>query len=47
MKIGRVEAIPVSLPLVKPVRMAGSEVATARNVVVRIQTDRLRHFRSR
>lgn len=39
MKIEQVEAIPVSLPLAKPVRMAGSEVATAQNVVVRIQTD--------
>ncbi len=39
MKIERVEAIPVSLPLAKPVRMAGSEVATAENVVVRIETD--------
>jgi muconate cycloisomerase len=39
MKIERVEAIPVSLPLAKPVRMAGSEVATAQNVVVRIETD--------
>ncbi len=39
MKIERVEAIGVSLPLAKPVRMAGSEVATAQNVVVRIQTD--------
>jgi len=47
MKIERVEAIGVSLPLAKPVRMAGAEVATAENVVVRIQTDRLRHFRSR
>jgi len=39
MKIERVEAIGVSLPLAKPVRMAGAEVATAENVVVRIQTD--------
>lgn len=39
MKIERVEAIPVSLPLAKPVRMAGSEIATAQNVVVRIETD--------
>jgi muconate cycloisomerase len=29
----------VSLPLAKPVRMAGSAVVTAQNVVVRIQTD--------
>jgi L-alanine-DL-glutamate epimerase-like enolase superfamily enzyme len=39
MKIERVEAIPVSLPLAKPVRMAGSTVVTADNVVVRIQAD--------
>lgn len=39
MKIERVEAIPVFLPLAKPVRMAGSEVTRARNVVVRIATD--------
>jgi muconate cycloisomerase len=39
MKIERVEAIPVSLPLAKPIRMAGSEVGIAHNVVVRIQTD--------
>lgn len=39
MKIDRVETLAVSLPLAKPVRMAGSEVVTAQNVVVRIQTD--------
>jgi len=39
MKIERVEVIPVSLPLAKPIRMAGSAVVTAQNVVVRIQTD--------
>jgi muconate cycloisomerase len=39
MKIERVEAIAVSLPLAKPVRMAGSAVVTADNVVVRIETD--------
>lgn len=39
MKIERVEAIPVSLPLAKPVHMAGSEVGVAQNVVVRIRTD--------
>jgi muconate cycloisomerase len=39
MKIEQIDAIPVSLPLTKPVRMAGAEVATAQNVVVRIQTD--------
>jgi len=39
MKIERVEAIPVSLPLAKPIRMAGAEVRTAHNVLVRIRTD--------
>ncbi len=39
MKIERVEVIPVSLPLVKPIRMAGAEVATAENGVVKLQTD--------
>lgn len=39
MKIERVEAIPVSLPLAKPVRMAGAEVGIADNVVVRLETD--------
>lgn len=39
MKIERVEAFPVSLPLTKPIRMAGAEVAVARNVVVRLRTD--------
>lgn len=39
MKIERVDAIPVSLPLAKPIRMAGSAVGIAQNVVVRVQTD--------
>lgn len=39
MKIERVDAIPVSLPLAKPIRMAGAEVAVAQNVVLSIQTD--------
>ena len=39
MKIERVDAIPVSLPLAKPIRMAGAEVRIAQNVVVRIRTD--------
>jgi L-alanine-DL-glutamate epimerase-like enolase superfamily enzyme len=39
MKIERVDAIAVSLPLLKPIRMAGSEVRVADNVVVRIHTD--------
>jgi len=39
MHIARVEAIPVSLPLAKPVRMAGAEVDVAHNVVVKLETD--------
>jgi muconate cycloisomerase len=39
MKIEQIDALAVSLPLLKPVRMAGATVATAQNVVVRIQTD--------
>src|SRR5574341_2458455 len=39
MKIERVDAIPVSLPLAKPIRMTGAEVAVAQNVVLSIQTD--------
>jgi muconate cycloisomerase len=39
MKIERVEAIPVALPLAKPIHMAGADVAVAHNVVVRIETD--------
>ncbi|HET9491425.1 MAG TPA: enolase C-terminal domain-like protein [Methylomirabilota bacterium] len=39
MKIERVDAIAVSLPLAKPVRMAGAEVRVAANVIVRVQTD--------
>ena len=39
MKIERVEAIPVSLPLARPIRMTGAELRTAHNVLVRIRTD--------
>jgi muconate cycloisomerase len=39
MKIARVEAIPVALPLAKPIHMTGADVAVSQNVVVRIQTD--------
>jgi muconate cycloisomerase len=35
--IRRVDAIPVALPLRKPMRMAGVEIAHAHNVVVRIE----------
>jgi muconate cycloisomerase len=35
--IRRVEAIPVALPLVKPVRMASETVTHARNILVRIE----------
>ncbi|TMJ94625.1 MAG: hypothetical protein E6G77_22340 [Alphaproteobacteria bacterium] len=39
MKIKRVEPIAVSLPMKKPVVMAGVEIARADNVFVRIETD--------
>src|SRR6266849_8291952 len=35
--IRRVDAIPVALPLVKPVRMAAETVMHARNILVRIE----------
>jgi muconate cycloisomerase len=38
-RIERVEAIAVSLPVVKPLRMAFEEVRRAENVVVRVQSD--------
>src|SRR3954470_21144730 len=37
LKIARVEAIPVALPLAKPVVMAGERVETARNLLVRVE----------
>src|SRR5437773_5671820 len=37
MKIKRVEAIAVSLPMKKPVVMAGIEIRTADNVLVRVE----------
>jgi muconate cycloisomerase len=37
--IRRVEAIPVALPLRKPMKMAGVTIATADNVLVRIEAD--------
>ena len=39
MKITRIEAIAVSLPMSKPIKMAGVELTTADNVLVRIDTD--------
>ncbi len=39
MKIARIEPIAVSLPMAKPVVMAGEEVRRADNVFVRIETD--------
>src|ERR1700722_7413365 len=35
----RVDAIPVALPLKKPMKMAGITIATADNVLVRIEAD--------
>ena len=40
MKIKRIEAIAVSLPLTKPIKMAGVELRTADNVLVRLETDK-------
>lgn len=39
MKIKRIEPIAVSLPMVKPIKMAFEEVARAENVLVRLETD--------
>ena len=39
MKIKSIEPIPVSLPMLKPVIMAGEEVQRADNVLVRVATD--------
>lgn len=39
MKIVRIEPIPVSLPMKKPVFMAGVEIRQADNVMVRIESD--------
>src|SRR5258708_5977109 len=36
--IRRVEAIPVALPLAKPMKMAGVTIATADNILVRIES---------
>ena len=39
MKLKRIQPIAVSLPLSKPIKMAGVELRTADNVVVRLETD--------
>jgi len=39
MKITRIEPIAISLPMAKPIKMAGVEVKSADNVLVRIETD--------
>jgi len=39
MKIKRIEAIAVSLPMVKPLKMAFEEVKSAENVLARVETD--------
>ncbi|MBI1989683.1 MAG: hypothetical protein HYS65_08095 [Betaproteobacteria bacterium] len=38
MKIKRIEALAVSVPLIKPVKMSFEEVRAARNVLVRLET---------
>ena len=40
MKIKRIEAIAVSLPMTKPIKMAGVELRNADNVLVRLETDK-------
>jgi L-alanine-DL-glutamate epimerase-like enolase superfamily enzyme len=39
MKIKRIEAIAISLPLIKPVKMSFEEVRNANNTLVRLETD--------
>lgn len=39
MKIKKIEPIAVNLPLIKPVRMSFEEVRSARNALVRLETD--------
>src|SRR5688500_15825335 len=39
MKIKRIEPLAVSLPMVKPLKMAFEEVKSAENVLVRLETD--------
>src|SRR5688572_16544869 len=38
MRIKHLEAIPTSLPLTKPIKMAGVELRTADNVLVKLET---------
>jgi muconate cycloisomerase len=40
MKIKRIEPIAVSLPMTKPIKMAGVELRAADNVLVRLETDK-------
>ena len=35
--IARIEAIPVALPLAKPMKMAGETIAQASNIIVRVE----------
>src|SRR5215813_8833969 len=37
--IRRIDAIPIALPLKKPMKMAGVTIATADNVLVRVEAD--------
>src|ERR1700753_3797081 len=37
--VRRVDAIPVALPLTKPMKMAGVTIATADNVLVRVEAE--------
>jgi muconate cycloisomerase len=39
LKIARVEAIPVALPLTKPVVMAGERIEHSQNLIVRVEAD--------
>jgi muconate cycloisomerase len=39
MKIRRVEPIAVSIPMLKPIKMAGVELKSADNVLIRVETD--------
>jgi len=39
LRIRRVDAIPVALPLIKPMLMAAERIATAENLIVRIEAD--------
>ena len=39
MKIKRVEPIAVRMPLTKPVKMAGVELTTADNLLVRMESE--------